>query len=183
MNGRSRTLAVLASLAMTSLAAVGLAMSTGSCASSPDPGRFTQILTPPFDQFKSSVSGFIERRCGTLDCHGQVGRPLRIYGGRGLRILDDGGHAPGNPGATTDAEVVANFQAVVGLEPELMSQVVADPGNFPPTRLLLLKKPRALERHKGGLVINQGDDADRCITSWVLGQVDTKSCETATAVP
>jgi hypothetical protein len=44
----------------------------------------------PFDPTKPDdafviVSEVYERRCGTLDCHGQPSRPLRIYGNSGLR--------------------------------------------------------------------------------------------------
>lgn len=45
---------------------------------------------PPIDPLNAegafaSVSEVMERRCGTLDCHGQAARPLRIYSSSGLR--------------------------------------------------------------------------------------------------
>lgn len=181
--------AACASSVLTALAATLAAFGGGaSCASSPDPQRITQIVTPDFDQFKNAgVSALIEKRCGTLDCHGQVGRPLRIYGANGLRILDDAGNAPGGSG-TTPTEVLANFQAVVGLEPEQLSRVVADPTNNPPPSLLFIAKPRNLQHHKGGQVITAGDDADRCLTTWVAGTisstgVDANACMSALAIP
>jgi len=91
-------------------------------------------------------------------------------------------NSPGGPG-TTETEFTANFQSVVGLEPEQTSRVVNDPTNNPPQTLLIVKKPRAMERHKGGQIFIIGDDADRCLTSWLSGATDTASCMTALQVP
>ena len=83
-------------LAACAFASGAIATSTGSCASSPDPGRATTIVAPDFVQFKTGgVNDLLANRCGTLDCHGQVGRPLRIYSRTGLRILDDAANVPG----------------------------------------------------------------------------------------
>jgi hypothetical protein len=32
------------------------------------------------------VADYLEHRCGSLDCHGQVGRNLRIWGCEGMRL-------------------------------------------------------------------------------------------------
>ena len=164
------------------LVASAMLASTGSCASIPDSSRYTVIFAPDYKQFKGTagdgVNDFISKRCGTLDCHGQVGRPLRIYAADGLRILDDAQNAPGgNP--LTDVETLANFQSVIGLQPELMSQVFTDPTDNPPQSLLLIAKPRNLQHHKGGQVITQGDDGDQCLTTWITGQVNAAECLSA----
>jgi hypothetical protein len=158
---------------------VGVAVSTASCAGAPDTSRVTTIIVPSLDAFENNnVSTMFERRCGTLDCHGQVGRPMRIYGQFGLRLLTPdvlnipGGNAP----ATTTDEKLANFQSIVSIEPEIMSQVIADnfanptPGDPEADRLLIVKKPEGLERHKGGTVIvkNPPDDADTCLRAWLM---------------
>ena len=44
---------------------------------------------------------------------------------------------------------------------------------------MLLRKPLQLERHKGGAVFVEGDDAYNCFTTWLAGQVDSSSCGTA----
>ena len=142
----------------------------------PDGGiRVTTIIAPDQGQF-TNVSPVFERRCGTLDCHGQVGRPLRIYSGLGLRLPNDAGNAPG-VNATTPDEIAANYRSVIGLEPEEMSRVEA--GEDPPTDLLILAKPLMLEAHKGGAQIVSGDSADLCITSWLLNGVDQAPLDTA----
>jgi len=146
----------------------------------PDGGiRATEILAPDQGQF-ATVSPVLEHRCATLDCHGQVGRPLRIYSGNGLRLPNDAGDLPGTS-ATTTEEVTQNYYAVIGLEPEEMSRVVA--GEDPPRSLLLLKKPLLLESHKGGPAFApSGDPGETCITSWLLGTgVDTAACTQAIA--
>jgi hypothetical protein len=174
-----------ASVACASVFAMAAAAMTGSCASSPDSSRATTIVAPDYNQFKATaggVSGFLEQRCATLDCHGQVGRPLRLYSRTGLRFPDpDVQNAPGGPGVTEE-EHQANYEAVIGLEPEQISRVVLDPTNNPPQTLLLVKKPRAMERHKGGQVVIAGDDGDTCITSWLSGATNVAACQSATAV-
>ncbi len=138
--------------------------------------RETTILAPDQGEF-TNVSPVFERRCGTLDCHGQVGRPLRIYSGLGLRLPNDAGSLPGTGGTTPD-EITANYRAVIGLEPEEMSRVVA--GKDPPTSLLILAKPLMLESHKGGPAIAEDDSADLCIESWLTAPaLDTVSCAAA----
>ena len=136
------------------------------------------IVAPDQGEF-TTVSPVFEQRCGTLDCHGQVGRPLRIYSGLGLRLPNDAGDLPGM-GATTMDEIADNYFSVIGLEPEEMSRVVAY--EDPPRTLLILAKPLLLEAHKGGQQIApSGDPAEACITSWLLGTgVDTAACNAAT---
>jgi hypothetical protein len=153
----------------------------------PDPDQRTEVFAPDYDQFKgiapdgasqaAGVSRLLERRCGTLDCHGQLGRPLRIYGQYGLRFEADGSFRPGVQ-PTSEEEYSANYAAVIGLQPEEMSEVVArrqSPTDNP--GLLLLRKPLLLERHKGGAVIESGDDAYTCLLSWLVsGQTDFAAC-------
>jgi hypothetical protein len=65
---------------------------------------------------------------------------------------------------------------VIGLEPELLSQVVADQGRRP-ERLTIVRKARNLEHHKGGKLFSAGDDRDRCFTTWLAGAVDAAACQ------
>lgn len=166
---------------------LAMLLGTGACATDYS-GDLTGVVAPNYDQFKgvnltatqAGVSRVLERRCGTLDCHGQVGRPMRIYGQLGLRFVDDAGDYPGDGTATTETEYTANYQAVIGLQPEIMSRVVQF--QLPPEALMLLRKPLQLERHKGGAVFVEGDDTYNCITSWLGGQTDYTSCGTASSL-
>jgi hypothetical protein len=166
----------------------GALVAVAACASTPDPNRVTNIFTPDdaFLQYagggsKVGVDGFLAARCATLDCHGEIGRPLRLFSQDGLRIVDDAGNYPGGAPETT-TEIFANFTAAISLQPELTSEVFAGLDD-PHAVLLLLRKPLQLERHKGGAVIQSGDDGDKCLTSWLADAIDYTACGNAAAIP
>ncbi len=120
------------------------------------------------------VSGVLGARCGSLDCHGQVGRSLRIYSQLGLRL--DANEFPGlDAGVVSEGEVLANYWASVSLEPDTMALVVSDQGRDP-ERLTLVRKARGSENHKGGAAIAAGSAADHCILSWLSSDVDDTAC-------
>jgi hypothetical protein len=126
------------------------------------------IVGPPYshDSF-APVGDYLGTRCGTLDCHGQIGRNLRIYGCAGLRASPDASSASCSS-ATTEEEYENTYRSLVGLEPQVMSTVyagcstsVASDGTstYPPglschpELLTFIRKARGLERHKGGQLI------------------------------
>ncbi len=124
-----------------------------------------QPLTCPDPKlFAEAVSPYVERRCGTLDCHGSSQRPLRLYGELGLRHPLETNVSGGVE--TTSLERDANLESVCGVEPERMAGAVTDLGASA-DQLLIVTKPRDARHHKGGKVIDEGSDADRCITGWV----------------
>jgi hypothetical protein len=152
-----------------------------ACAGGVDTKRLTPIIAPNQTQFETFVSPFLERKCATLDCHGQVGRPLRLFSGRGLRLPADGGTYPGSSD-TTAFEKSANYRSVIGLEPELMSRVEA--GLAQPRDLLLLQKPLGLgtvpESHKGGQVLApMGDPGEACLRTWINAGADREVFDSA----
>jgi hypothetical protein len=137
-----------------------------SCASSPDPTRYTAVLAPDKQTFHDSVDAYIEKQCGTLDCHGQPGRGFRVYGFRGLRLYSaEAGLVPGVQ-TTTEDEIAANYYAIISVEPEEMSRVVARNGDNA-NQLLFLRKALNYERHKGGAVMSFGSDPYNCIIAWL----------------
>lgn len=152
------------------LALGGLALSCSAGATPPgEPGKI-----PDFASYKETgVGKMLEARCGTLDCHGSIVRPLRIYSTNGLRkaITDDGQRAKG---ATTAEEEADNYLSVIGLEPELMATAFATK-KFDNVQLLL--KPLGIEkgiRHKGGAIFDasQDDDGWQCLLGWVVAGAD-----------
>ena len=134
----------------------------------PDSGSF-----PP-------VASMLVQACGTLDCHGTVGRNLRLYGDTGLRYSPT--DVPSALVPTTPDEVAQDYESVVGLEPEITSEVVAS-GGANPERLTLYRKALGLENHKGGAVVVHGDPRDVCITTWLQGHADASACSAALALP
>ena len=134
------------------------------------------IALPSEDQF-TPVGLYLDHRCGSLDCHGQTGRNLKLYGQEGLR-LDPTGLPGGGP--TTMDELADDYRSVVGLEPELMTSVVEEHGKDP-ERLSLVAKPVGLQDHKGGKLFSKGSEQFNCITSWLAGAVDMTACADGTA--
>jgi hypothetical protein len=152
------------------------------------------------------VSAVFERNCGSLDCHGSDSRPLRIYSQYGLRKPlnlttiyepaeggadagapigdddDDTDAGPNLPGKepTTPEEVLANYQSIISLEPRVMQAVVK---GADPEKLLIMKKPLQIEKHKGGPALHKGGDADTCIRGWLKNKVDKAACVNASKLP
>lgn len=162
----------------------------GGCAESYDPSQKTNVLAPDYDIYATYLDEYINRRCGTLDCHGATGRAFRHYGALGLRRLEgkadeftgekgDAGEVRRTGlGATTEEEVRANYAGIIALEPEVISRLVALNGNDINARALewmFLRKGLGLsdttisrgERHKGGEVFKETDDAYKCIVLWL----------------
>lgn len=171
----------------TLLAFVPAAFAFAFACSPPDKGDFERIVSPtrasPGTFRAAGVSTVIEKRCGTLDCHGNIARNMRVYSSRGLRLPNDAGLVPGT-GDTTLDEITANYQSILTLEPEETNRVL-EGGD--PMKLQLLKKPLELEKHKGGPAMKRGDDAERCISSWLkedsLNPVDKVACANAAVFP
>jgi hypothetical protein len=122
-----------------------------------------------------TVAPVLQRRCGSLDCHGSRFRNMRLYGYGGLRLAAT--DTPEQPQSTT-AEAAADYDALMGLEPERMQAFIAG-GRTDPTVLTLYRKARALEAHKGGLRIEAGDTADVCLLSWLQSTVNGTACSAA----
>lgn len=151
-------------------------------------GEITALCGPRGDDMAdfAPVSLVLERRCGTLDCHGTYARPMRIFGAGGLRkvgledlpTLGQGGEDAVSGGVgTTVEEFEANHTSVCGLEPELTTRVVL--GEEPPNALKLLRKPLLLEQHKGAQLFLEGGPGATCVSCWLRGFPDTVDCEDA----
>jgi hypothetical protein len=191
------SLRALFAFSATASLTVGAVLFAGAC-SEPDADRITLVIAPDFAAYSqldqggndvNGINGYLERRCGTLDCHGQPGRAYRLYSRNGLRLYDpDAKLSPGGP-LTTPLEIQQNYQSLIGLEPEEMSRVMGRAGTNPNT-LLLLRKPLNLERHKGGRAMAEDDVGYRCITGWLRLapnqplDADTKAfCQAASRLP
>lgn len=162
---RRRMLAGLLPLAGVAL----LVGASSSCASIPDSGRFTAVLAPDYATYQQHVDTYLQRRCGTLDCHGQPGRAYRVYGFTGFRLYNlDAGLISGVQ-ETLPEEIRANYEALVSLEPEEMSRVMAKQGGEKEDldRLLFFRKAQRIERHKGGQAMAEDDPGYRCVVAWL----------------
>ncbi len=151
--------------------ALGAIMIGGACST---PADSRAIATPPDAASFGHVAQALVRHCGSLDCHGTTKRNLRLYGNEGLRLAADASPSIGVP--TTDAEVSEDYLSVIGLEPEILSAVVAE-GGARPERLTFVRKARGTESHKGDAPLREGDETDVCITSWLAGKTDVARCD------
>lgn len=136
----------------------------------------TTAMPPPADvQAFTPLDTALAPSCASLDCHGQPGRNLRLYGAQGLRL------APtdvSGVGSTTQEEILANFRSFVGLEPDLTSQVLKG-GGREPERLTIVRKARGTEQHVGGTVWAEGSDGDLCLTGWLASTPNLEACDRA----
>jgi hypothetical protein len=169
-------------LACVALASAALAT---SCASKPDDSSEPRLVLGPVDPttYETMVQPVFERRCGSIDCHGQLPRGLRVYGANGLRLPNDKGLVPGG-GATTHDETYATYASIVALQPDRMNAFLLKTSRTPGDAydLIVLSKALAIERHRGGPSLNKGEAAEQCIVRWLLGQPAQDLC-TAGARP
>jgi hypothetical protein len=170
-----RTLVASLARALAPALLVATASLVTAC-SSPDPSATVSPAGPDRASF-GPVARVLVRRCGSLDCHGSRCRNMRLYGYGSARL--DPTSLPDSPADTTPAEIDADYDAVVALEPELMRQVVANKGHNA-SRLTFVRKGRGEEAHKGNQRIVPGDPADVCLLSWLAGDVAADACAAAT---
>ena len=150
---------------------------TAACVT-PNPDARVVATVPDRKSFPA-VADALVYHCGSLDCHGTTARNLRLYGSLGLRLpTNDAGDriATSIAGKTTTGEYDEDFLSVVALEPEILSQVVAE-GGAEPERLTFIRKARGTEHHKGLAPFVAGDSGDTCLTSWLAGKTNTAACQ------
>jgi len=141
-------------------------------------GGASQVLAVPPRTGFEVVADAMQLHCGTLDCHGQIGQNMRLYGQYGLRLVPtfDPLTQPTDP-----TEYDATYQAIVGLEPEALSLVVQNLA--PADSLSLIRKPSGIEGHQGGVLFLPGDPLDRCILGWVTSTIDFAACALVSGEP
>lgn len=128
------------------------------------------LVIPEAADYEAHVQVVVGYGCGSLDCHGDPGRPLRIYARDGLRLRADlRGEELTSEEAALDAEAFGGV----------------DPGGVPPDHVALLK-PLAEEAgglpHVGEDVWLSTDDAGyRCVLGWLEGATPADVCAEATA--
>jgi hypothetical protein len=130
-----------------------------------------RALTVAPDENFSALAGVLGRHCGTLDCHGDPARSLRVYGRFGLRA--DARDRPGGR-ATTNDEVAATYESLVLLDPETLSLVLEEQVSV--EEWMGFSKAVGRVSHKGGEAMLRGSTAEACLRSWAEGRLDVDSC-------
>lgn len=136
--------------------AVAAALVVAGCAA---PEQGSEAL-PAGDvaSFTSQVQPIVTDGCASLDCHGDPGRPLRLYAERGLRLTAALRDTP-----ITGEEIEHNVAAFVGVSPGAVDDHLA------------LLKPLAVEaggmEHLGGDLWSSTDDPGyAAIFGWLEQQ-------------
>jgi len=141
-----------------------VAVVIAGCAGQGDP-----VVLPAADvtAYTASVHPIMEARCATLDCHGDPGRPLRLYAETGLRASDDLRGQPIDPD-----ELDADARALIAVDP--------DPVGRPS---LILSKPLAgIVDHVGGDQWDTASDPQYvCVAGWLEGRIDEATIAAACA--
>ena len=178
------------------LVTLAIGLGAAACSSVAQDQRIG-IIAPDETQFDpvagvvpvgSNPADFLEHRCGSLDCHGQIGRNFRIWGCEGMREGDAGPPGCGGLGGgspTTPDEYDSTFRSLVGLEPAVMTNVVEHHGDpsAPVEDLTFMRKALGTEAHKGGQLMKQGDSQYECLKSWLTGPTDQMACLMAIQIP
>ncbi|RLB56429.1 MAG: hypothetical protein DRJ42_03360 [Deltaproteobacteria bacterium] len=121
------------------------------------------------DDWAMHVQPYVARRCATLDCHGDPGRPLRIYSTEGLRDGED------RAAPLTASELDENVLAALGVSPF---------GDAATHALILvpLAPSSGGWHHVGGDIWASRDDPGyQCLSRWLAGADSAASCATAAA--
>lgn len=123
------------------------------------------------------VHPLFEGSCASLDCHGDPGRPLRLYAETGLRIRDDLRTPPGAAlTAITEEELAANVSSIAAVDADAYDV---------DERFVLLKPLSDIGggiHHFGGRIwAGPNDVAYRCVRSWLVNAIDDAACVEAAA--
>ncbi len=158
-----------------------LLIALGACAPA---GQSLDKITPrDVVVLQTHVQTYLDFACGSLDCHGADGRPLRLYSELGrradasLRPVPVSNHS--DPVALTQAELDANCAAFAALAL----------GSTQPDQQLALLKPLAASaggiNHVGGVHWqSKSDPGYLCLRGWLVGDITQDvgaMCAAATA--
>jgi len=145
------------------IAAVSLvfAVSAITGCSNTEQGQIPITLGDP-DDYAALVQPYVGLRCGSLDCHGDSGRPLRLYAEYGLRMRAELRDEP-----VAAAEIADNVAAFAGISAG--SEPAGSPGS------LALHKGLAVAAggfaHAGGDIWDSVDEPGYvCLRGWLDGQ-------------
>lgn len=138
-------------------ATIGLAVSLAACAPEQGVERVRELEEADYDL----VHPILEARCGTLDCHGDPGRPFRIYAETGLRLRDDLRGL-----AITQEELDLNVRSIEAVDPD--------------DELFISKPLLGGLAHEGGdLWLDPSDPQPTCVAAWLSHRVDAAACAEA----
>jgi hypothetical protein len=125
----------------------------------PEPGATDVPRMLSLPAYMHDIQPIFEGRCATLDCHGNVQRPLRMFAETGLRASDS----------------LRNVQTPIPITPEELASNVAaanavDGAAVDPDDSVILQKPLGQMKHTGGTLWLTPDDPQAvCVRGWLAG--------------
>lgn len=126
------------------------------------------------DEFRYAVdvANYVGYRCASLDCHGDMGRTLRLYAYRGLRLQ-----------AVLRNQSLSSFE----IADNVLSLSAFDTLGGPIEDNEVLLKGLAVDAggmaHVGGAVWESTEDPGyRCIAAWLEGKSDEMAAQEACAI-
>ncbi len=110
--------------------------------------------------FSANVQAYIGAGCGSLACHGDLGRAFRIHAELGLRLTPQLREQPISSG-----EILSNLASIAALSPR----------SIPASEHLILKKGLAIQAggfaHEGDDIWPDTDDPGYlCVLAWLEGR-------------
>lgn len=128
-----------------------------------DQEELAQVERDPV-AFAADIQAFVGPGCASIDCHGDRGRPLRLYAEFGWRA------APQLRGTPITAEEIADNVAAFATMPA--ARVLGKP----------LDEGAGGMKHVGGdLWQTSSDPAYACMQAWLDGAADSSACAAAAA--
>ena len=78
-------------------------------------------------------------------------------------------------GSTSPCEYDATYTALESIQPEVFALVLRE-GGARPERWIVVSKGNGTVAHKGHDAMPIGGSADRCVRSWLTGNIDAQAC-------
>lgn len=130
------------------------------------------LAIPDAAYYEANVQVVVGYSCGSLDCHGDEGRPLRIYARDGLRMSAELRDQP-----VTAMEAEENTLAFAGVDP-----TAADPDHHVAVLKPLAESEGGLPHVGEDVWDSRMDDAYVCVRDWLASDlVSADVCARAAA--
>lgn len=119
--------------------------------------------------FTGDLQRYVGVRCGSLDCHGDMGRAMRVYAVDGLRITPDLRGLP-----ISDGEIAVNV--------EVFESFAYETTEATKNQILLkaLSTDAGGQAHEGNTIwLDTQDLGYRCLLGYFLREPEADACEQA----
>jgi len=146
-------------MGLRAIVIAGLSLAGVGCTSFAAQEELTLDLGTVAD-FRNFVQPVLRDTCTSMDCHGDIGRPLRLYAHYGLRL---------------DASLRNEDESDLEIEANILSMASVDPDRPAADNLVVLKPLATFEGgidHIGGDIwADRNAEGYRCLEAWLAGSL------------